>query len=149
GRNCQKPHPLLHARRLGLPLARPSRASAPKSPRTRLIERASESVLARWHAGPGRHAETVGNHWRSRENECVNVRGPARRRSAAGGVIPSANPPRTARASCCVKNERPRRFGRTGLVPLSSGQGNPAKSRPLLAGISPGAVSRTSRRAKL
>jgi hypothetical protein len=34
---------------------------------------------------------------------------------AADGVVTFANPPRTARASCCVKNERPCRFlGRVG-----------------------------------
>ena len=50
---------------------------------------------------------------------------------ASGGVITSANPPRTARASCCVKNERPRRFlgrGRFRFPPVRPTPRNPVRS---------------------
>ena len=60
------------------------------------------------------------------------------------GASPLANPPRTARSSCCVKNERPCRFLGLG----SSGHANPAKSRSFRTAITPGAVSKTSRRTK-
>ena len=66
---------------------------------------------------------------RKRTRECPRT--PARAAGAAGGVITSANPPRTARASCCVKSERPRRFlgrGRLRFSPVKRTPRNPVRS---------------------
>ena len=111
GRDRQEPHPLLHARRrrLSRPVSRPSqRTQVAATTVNRAGERICPHSMAR--ESPGdllKLSATIGEGGKANARIFAD---PRRRRRATGGVINSANPPRTPRAICCVKNELACRF---------------------------------------
>jgi hypothetical protein len=74
--------------------------------------------------------------------------GPGHRLRSLSSRLRPATPPRTSRASCCVKNERRCRFVRWVRFRLSAVGPTPRNPVRSVRGLSPPGVSKSSRRAK-